>query len=418
MAYPGKKYNFGSMFREKDVGNLLQMIFECGDFFRYRNMELIADSHFGHMVPVAFLRLWDIFATFAARPSRLGVSHIPELVSKELSKEEMAKLLDGKFKEKVKEDASDESDYSEVMNLEELDEKLRKERTSFGRVKSRLKFFEKDLGTKPRGYYRVWSTKLQLFPGRSVVIYLHAVLDSKVVYRMSNLYAALPKVPMELVIPNVETGKKEKVEILTSPAHRCYRKFLGFNDQSDAKRSLIGLSAKFFKRWTQKLTAKPIEDAIINSYLNYLLDFSCRVEPFTVFLYNLVEELLETGENMRKRKSYNNAMMTAEEQKEKHGFVRSHKRGMKRSRPGSPTTVARGKKCPGGKYSISIKWLAPNKRSRICASCGKSKAKFKCRACSAHLCMEPPRGGPANGTSCFHRYHGTEKYTAIRIFFT
>ena len=115
---------------------------------------------------------------------------------------------------------------------------------------------------------------------------------------MSNLYAALPKVPMELVIPNVETGKKEKVEILTSPAHRCYRKFLGFNDQSDAKRSLIGLSAKFFKRWTQKLTAKPIEDAIINSYLNYLLDFSCRVKPFMVFLYNLDQELLETGENM------------------------------------------------------------------------------------------------------------------------
>ena len=68
---------------------------------------------------------------------------------------------------------------------------------------------------------------------------------------MSNLYAALPKVPMELVIPNVETGKKEKVEILTSPAHRCYRKFLGFNDQSDAKRSLITIGEIF-----QKVDAK------------------------------------------------------------------------------------------------------------------------------------------------------------------
>ena len=132
------------MFREKYFGNLLQMIFECGDFFRYRNMELIADSHFGHMVPVAFLRLWDIFATFAARPSRLGVSHIPELVSKELSKEEMAKLLDGKLKEEVKEDTSDESDYSEVMNLEEQDEKLK-----FGMCNSEIYTYTKKRGENP-----------------------------------------------------------------------------------------------------------------------------------------------------------------------------------------------------------------------------------------------------------------------------
>ena len=118
----------------------------------------------------------------------------------------------------------------------------------------------------------------------------------------------------------------------------------------------------------QKLTAKPIEDAIINSYLNYLLEFSCQVEPFTDFLYNVVEEMLESGENMRKRKSYSKAMMTAVEQNEKHKFVRSHQRGVKRTRPGSPATVARGKKCPGGKYSIAIKWLAPNKRSKICSS--------------------------------------------------
>ena len=27
MAYPGKSYNIGSMFREKDMGNLLQLVF-------------------------------------------------------------------------------------------------------------------------------------------------------------------------------------------------------------------------------------------------------------------------------------------------------------------------------------------------------------------------------------------------------
>ena len=35
MAYPGSKYNGGSMFWENYMGNLLQLMFMCGDYFRY-----------------------------------------------------------------------------------------------------------------------------------------------------------------------------------------------------------------------------------------------------------------------------------------------------------------------------------------------------------------------------------------------
>ena len=77
MAYPGKSYNVGSMFREKDMGNLLQMIFQCDDYFRYRCTELIADSHFGHVVPISILQLWQVFCTCAFLPaSRKGISNL------------------------------------------------------------------------------------------------------------------------------------------------------------------------------------------------------------------------------------------------------------------------------------------------------------------------------------------------------
>ena len=57
MAYPGASGNVGSIFCEKDIGNLVQLLFTCGNYFRYKDTELITDAHFGHFVPVAYLRL-------------------------------------------------------------------------------------------------------------------------------------------------------------------------------------------------------------------------------------------------------------------------------------------------------------------------------------------------------------------------
>ena len=59
-AYPGSAYNVGSLFRERDMGILLQLLFSCGNYFRYQNIQLIADSKFGHLVPLAYLRTWKI----------------------------------------------------------------------------------------------------------------------------------------------------------------------------------------------------------------------------------------------------------------------------------------------------------------------------------------------------------------------
>ena len=71
---------------------------------------------------------------------------------------------------------------------------------------------------------------------------------------------------------------KVRSEVQTSGAHQSFRKRMGNNDQSDAKRSFLGLFAMYYKQWPKYPLAKTIEDAIINAYLNYLLDPGCPIE--------------------------------------------------------------------------------------------------------------------------------------------
>ena len=106
-----------------------------------------------------------------------------------------------------------------------------------------------------------------------VTLYLHAVNDSKPVFRLSTKFAALPSDPMMLTNKN-----KVRSEVQTSGAHQSFRKRMGNNDQSDAKRSFLGLSAMYYKQWPKHPLAKTIKDAIINAYLNYLLDPGCPIE--------------------------------------------------------------------------------------------------------------------------------------------
>ena len=96
MAYPGKRYSRGNIFREHDMGNLVLLLFWCGDYFRYKHVELITDSHFGHFVPVAFLSLWHVKCTSSALPSRKGISNLQEISGEKLSDEDREKLADEK----------------------------------------------------------------------------------------------------------------------------------------------------------------------------------------------------------------------------------------------------------------------------------------------------------------------------------
>ena len=276
---------------------------------------------------------------------------------------------------------------------------------SLSKSKTRRTFFEKELKLKDKGAYQVWKSEISVL-GRKIHIFLHAVNDSKIVYRISTRYGAKPAVKM--VFTNDSSGKKLRDTFQTSGAHKAFRKRMGANDQSDAKRSRIRLSAKYFKSWPQKLVAKTLEDCITNAYLNYLLDPGCKVEPWPAFLTHLVQELLDSGEDMRVRKPCTPPS---------RGFRRIHKAlSNKRPRPGSDESLLIGERCPGGHHIISQKFLELGQRSKVCAFCGRQKPKYQCRSCKKHLCMRAPRpiAGKSfvpNGTFCYMRFHGFHKYT-------
>ena len=210
---------------------------------------------------------------------------------------------------------------------------------------------------------------------RKTNIFLHATTDSNLVYRISTKYAGLPRVKMIVTDKDGKTGKKVKMEVSTTGSQKCFRSKMGFNDQSDAKRARIGLSAKYFKQWPQHLLGKTIEDCIINSYGNYLLDPNCPTETWPDFLYSFVQELLDSGENMRKKQEHDNE------------FKISHARGMKRILPGSDSALLIGANCLGGNRLEQQRELPAKKRTRVCAFCGRRDAKFKCRSCLMHLCV-------------------------------
>ena len=403
MAYPGASYSYGSMFREKDMGNLFQLIFMCDKYFRFKDVELVTDSHFGHITPMVFSRLWKVYVTSSfSAAQRIGISEIEKLSKKELvqsDRDDLLKDLKNHLQEfEEKEDIIDSSDDA----VEGYCKK--KPKKTFRALKTRFHFFEKKLSIREKGYYTVWRAEISPLPTIKIPIYLHAVNDSKPVYRITNKYAVLPRVEMDMTEFDPNLGKRVSVVKQTSEAHKTFRLKMGFNDGSDRMRQMIGLSGRYYRSWPKHLVAKTLEDAIINAYGNYLLDPSCPVEPFTTFLYQAVQEFLDSGTNLRQRSA------------ELGSYKRSYMRRLKRPRPGSDTVLERGEKCRGGKNIGSFRILDPKDRTRRCAFCKRQKAKWVCRSCNAHLCIsrpQPTASGiqyPLRGPSCYQRYHGVHVF--------
>jgi len=397
------------MFREKDMGNLIQLLFNCGDYFINKDIELVTDGHFGHLVPIVYLRSMKVYVTSSFNAAqRIGISKIAELSKKKYDKKEKENIIRGIKEQDKKEQVEktkknfDPYEDEETDSEEDIKEYAKKpKRETYRSVTTPLKLFEQQLQKKPRGEYSVWETTFEIARNLKVLLYLHAVNDSKPVFRLSTKFAALPKV--EMVITN---KKKVRKTVSTSGAHKSFRKNMGNNDQSDAKRAMLGLSGMFYKQWPKHILAKTLEDGIINAYLNYLLDPGCPIESWPDFHHNLVQELLDSGANLRKRSSNT----------EEDRYQRTRIRGLKRPRPGSDIVLSIGEKCKGGKHIGSIKPLLLSNRGRQCAYCKRPKAMFKCRSCGSHLCMKTPQpiGGVtffANSPPCYLRFHGIHSYS-------
>ena len=137
-----------------------------------------------------------------------------------------------------------------------------------------------------------------------------------------------------------------------------------------------------------------------------MLDPNCTTENWITFCYHLVQELLDSGDDLRRRSS---TQIVA--------YKRSNIKPLKRPRPGSDDVLEYGLRCKGGGSIASIKFLPAAFRGRKCVFCGRRKACYKCRSCKMHLCMQTPRTSensirfPINGPPCYLRYHGVNNYT-------
>ena len=107
-------------------------------------------------------------------------------------------------------------------------------------LKSQIHFFEKRISSGDKGTYTVWKTVDKPTSKVQIPVYLHAVNDSKPVYRISTKDAAKPPVKLMETELNASTGRKVAVEKITSEAHSTFRKKMGFNNGSHRMRRVLG----------------------------------------------------------------------------------------------------------------------------------------------------------------------------------
>ena len=102
----------------------------------------MTDSHFGHLVPLGFLRLWKVFATCSFRTSRVGVK-IPSLSKADLKIEEREELLQTEEGQKLLRTFEPDNDDSESSDIEEKEDMTRKKKAIKKNVNSASFFLKK-----------------------------------------------------------------------------------------------------------------------------------------------------------------------------------------------------------------------------------------------------------------------------------
>ena len=116
-----------------------------------------------------------------------------------------------------KDDEIDKKKFDQLLSDEEKEEEDDatgiygvKRKVKKKKVKTRLEHFSKKLVQQPKGSFHVQKTSVPLTETSSCNLYLHAVNDSKVVFRLSNYYAAQPKVRMNFTLQESNSSKKVK----------------------------------------------------------------------------------------------------------------------------------------------------------------------------------------------------------------
>ena len=211
----GPRYEIGTTAPSKALGMLMLLIFGCGSYLRYSNIYLITDSAYGFIEGMAILSLWGIVWVTSLRIStRRGFMGIKEL---------------------------------------QIADKDRKSSISLERnYRSDIKKWENSKKTAKKGTSWCWKSSLDILNGLSTPLYLTAVQDSKICWRIDNFLGSFYKVPMrfwdyeEDEQSQANVKRKKYVESSVAECHSIFRNDMGPVDQSDVKAFVMNLSREGF----------------------------------------------------------------------------------------------------------------------------------------------------------------------------
>ena len=267
----GPRYEFGYSNPSKTFGMMLLLIFGMGNYLRYGDTTIITDSAFGFLEGLLFLSLWGLsWVTSFRLAQRRGFSGITE--------------------------------FTEAYDRQVA---LKKKEPKGGRSYSKeVAAFEKE--TKGMSKGTSWSQKctVELINGVFRSVWLTAVLDSKICYRLDNFLGPAHQKKMRFWDYKAD-GKsdvkgKSWVSTMVAKSHQLFRKNLGYVDQSDVKAAIMGLTTELTPKWYQKQFAYLCESAVSSAHSNYNLDPAIqKPEFFTDYHDKFLRELIEMSKNYR-----------------------------------------------------------------------------------------------------------------------
>ena len=325
-------------------------------------------------------------------------------------------------------------------------------------MKKDIAAWEKKVATVQKGSYWMWKTDLQIMTDVYTTVYLTAIKDAKICWRLDNFLGAGMTTGMSFWDYEAASGdsnvkSKNWIFVPNVPlVHNIFRKFMGHVDQADVKAHVMGLTKLMSRDWHDKQLYHLIECSVISSHANYNLDPHPEIKPefFTEWHNNLIAELIEMSPNYRKYKA-----VTAGRRKMESPYPSSGS-ALKRRRPypspGSArkrirfshkkktpiksykskkrvlgTATERGLRCPmRDRLGVALR-LAPKKgtekndrpsmRRVVCQFYGRKSTMYVCKGCDQSFCMfpptnltipgsVPPRKFASNGLFCWQLLHG------------
>ena len=129
-------------------------------------------------------------------------------------------------------------------------------------MKKDIAAWEKKVATVQKGSYWMWKTDLQITTDMYTTVYLTAVKDAKICWRLDNFLGAGMTTGMSFWDYEAASGdsnvkSKNWIFVPNVPlVHNIFRKFMGHVDQADVKAHVMGLTKLMSRDWHDKQSYK------------------------------------------------------------------------------------------------------------------------------------------------------------------